>query len=303
MKTTFHLLCLGHLMTLSWGQDLNPASMNGGSVLAMAGAECVALALDKRFGVGSQVIQKIPSREYDRLYSKISHLITYLMMQMVNISPRHILIAHPHLVVAFTGFESDVQSLSVNLSVQVTSKLGRGFLTTTSNNHILDDSQQRSRISPRAMSQLTSHVLFSRRQSPYYVEPVVVGLEEVVVSSAVTSATSPERKGEPNQIDDNTATRRSQSQTYHRPFLCSQDVIGAQAQTDSFCCAGVASKSLYGTAEALWKPGMSPEELVAVCGKAFLSALERDCLSGYGARLILITKHGMEEFDLACRND
>jgi len=36
-------------------QDQNPLTINGGSVLAMAGAECVALAVDKRFGSGSQV--------------------------------------------------------------------------------------------------------------------------------------------------------------------------------------------------------------------------------------------------------
>jgi 20S proteasome subunit beta 3 len=166
---------------------------------------------------------------------------------------------HPKLMVAFTGFEGDIQSLSQELSIQVASKRNRGFMTHT---------KKRS-ISPQAMAMLLSHVLYAKRQAPYYVEPVLVGL----VSES------------------------------GKPFLCSYDLIGAQSRSEAFCVAGVASKSLYGTAEALWRPHLSSEELVHVCGKAFLSALERDCLSGYGAIVYLITRDGIVEYDLACRND
>ena len=87
------------------------------------------------------------------------------------------------------------------------------------------------------------------------------------------------------------------------PYLCSLDVIGAKSLSDAFVCAGAASNSLFGTAEALWKPDLPKEDLVQVCAMAFLSALERDCLSGYGAILYLITKDGIVEYDLASRND
>jgi hypothetical protein len=36
-------------------QQQDPTTLNGGSVLAMAGDGCVALAVDKRFGSGPQV--------------------------------------------------------------------------------------------------------------------------------------------------------------------------------------------------------------------------------------------------------
>jgi len=36
-------------------QEQNPLTANGGSVLAMAGDGCVALAVDKRFASGNQV--------------------------------------------------------------------------------------------------------------------------------------------------------------------------------------------------------------------------------------------------------
>lgn len=34
-----------------------------------------------------------------------------------------------------------------------------------------------------------------------------------------------------------------------------------------------------------------------------MKALERDCLSGYGILIYLITKDGIAEYDLASRND
>jgi 20S proteasome subunit beta 3 len=77
------------------------------------------------------------------------------------------------------------------------------------------------------------------------------------------------------------------------------DVIGAQSFSKWFVCSGAASKSLYGTAEeALWKPDLEPAELAQVCGKAFQSGLERDCLSGYGTRVYRITKNRTMEYDL-----
>ena len=46
---------------------------------------------------------------------------------MVSIAPRHVFVPSPQLMVAFTGLEGDVQSLSQELSKQVASKLGRGL--------------------------------------------------------------------------------------------------------------------------------------------------------------------------------
>jgi 20S proteasome subunit beta 3 len=236
------LVCL--TIPSAFSQD-DPTTMNGGSCLAMAGDGCVALAVDKRFGSGPQ---------------------------MVNIAPRSVFMPHSKLMVAFTGLEGDIQSLMQELQVQVESKTSRGTL--------LSSSAKRRSISPRAMASLTSHVLYNRRQSPYYVQPLVVGLQK---SSSDSTGTA-----------DETA----------EPFLCAQDVIGAQSMSDAFVCAGVATKSLYGIAEALWRPKLSSSELAEVCGKAFLSALERDCLSGYGAVVYIMTQDGgIEEIELACRND
>ena len=82
------------------------------------------------------------------------------------------------------------------------------------------------------------------------------------------------------------------------------DLLGAKSFSETFVVGGAATQSLYGTAQALWKPNLEPEQLVEVCGKAFQSALERDCLSGYGVLILLLTKDGsIIEYDLASRND
>lgn len=270
-------------------QEQNPQTLNGGSILAMAGKGCVAVAVDKRFGSGPQTIAS---------------------------NPRHVLAPNPSLLVAFTGLDGDVRSLSEELSVQVSAKMGRlsgfGFEDEEDDGVdsvvVTDSSPSLRRITPRSMAALTSHILYGRRQSPYFVEPIVAGLEQVAMLR------------EPS--DD--ATQVVPRYRY-RPFLCSHDVIGAQSKSHSFVCSGAASKSMHGTAEALWQPDLKPEELVRICGRAFLSALERDCLSGYGAIVYLIvasdtgdndgdnssdagsaTGSGgcrIIEYDLACRND
>lgn len=81
------------------------------------------------------------------------------------------------------------------------------------------------------------------------------------------------------------------------------DVIGAQSVSARVCCSGAATQSLYGMAEALWEPDLEAEDLVRLCGQAFLAALERDCLSGYGAVIYLLTSDGVTQYELASRND
>jgi 20S proteasome subunit beta 3 len=199
-----------------------------------------------------------------------------LLHQMVNIASRHIYVPSPELIVAFAGLEGDIQSLSQNLEMQVASKLGRGL------GFMNENRQQRPVISPQAMASLTSHVLYNRRQAPYYVEPLIVGLTEV---------------------NQRTTTPETSDSKCYVPFLCSMDCIGAKSVSQAFVCAGAAADSIFGTAEALWKPDLEQDELVQICANAFLSALERDCLSGYGAMVYLITRNGITEYDLASRND
>jgi 20S proteasome subunit beta 3 len=246
-------LLLGTTLPLVDSQQQDPLTMNGGSLLAMAGKDCVALAVDRRFGSGPA---------------------------LVNVGPRSVLAPSSLLLVGFTGMEGDVQSLKQELAAQVARKYQRGMgISGTENQRF---------ISPRSMTSLTSHVLYNRKRAPYFVEPLVIGLEPCVS----------EKKMSPISSD---ATVNST--TAYRPYLCSLDMIGATSLSNEFVCAGAAIKSIYGTAEAAYQPNLSGDELVEACGKAFLSALERDCLSGYGAVIYLITSDGIVAYELEGRND
>jgi 20S proteasome subunit beta 3 len=262
----FSALALANDLKIVHAQQ-DPSTLNGGSLLAMAGTDCVALAVDKRFGSGPA---------------------------LVNIGPRNVLAPSSTVLVGFTGLEGDVQSLQHELTALVSSQQSRGlgFMTTVS------DQNRRSKLSPRVMASLTSHVLYGRRQTPYYVEPLVIGLQPEPMDLTINQDVEDDQ-----DVQTSKSTISSLPQVLYRPFLCSMDMIGATSESKSFVCAGAASKSLFGTAEALWEPNMDRDRLIEVCGKAFLSALERDCFSGYGAIVYLITKDGIVEYDLAGRND
>lgn len=248
-------------------QQQDPLRMNGGSILAMSGENCVAMAVDKRLGSGPQMVHTIP---------------------------RTVFIPNERVLVGFTGLEGDVQTFRSQLSIAAEDKVGRFGFFSNDDVHDVDNEQYKCDISPIGTSTLISHLLYGRRRTrPFYVEPIIVGLESVSESDLDSA-----------QIQDDRASSDVKIATKFKPFLCSQDIIGAKSTSDAFVCAGAASKSLYGTAEALWRPGLTPEQLVQVCGKAFLSALERDCLSGYGAVLYLVVGGvGVMEYDLICRND
>lgn len=187
---------------------------------------------------------------------------------MVNIAPRHVWVPQPNLMIAFVGLDGDVQSLAQTLQVEMATKLNRALGFDLLPKEDSNDVSRLRRLSPQALASLTSHILY-RNRGKLYVLPLVLGLNEK------TGA----------------------------PFLCGMDSIGAQSLSSSFVCAGAAATSLYGTAEAFWKPDMEGDELAEACGKAFQSALERDCYSGYGSTLYLITKDGVIEYELASRND
>lgn len=242
------------------GQQQDPSTLNGGSAMAMAGDNCVAIAIDQRFGSGPQ---------------------------MVNVSPRKVLLLHSKLMIAFTGLESDVQSIAEELEVHVNAKRGDcGVGVLLMHQH---QAQSTTLISPRAIAALTSNVLYSKRSSPFYCEPIIAGLQLISIDSS-----SKQTK---------TKTKHTNQKRRYEAFLCSQDVLGAQLRARDFVCTGVAKNSLYGTAETFWRPGLGPEELGRVCARAFMSALERDCLSGYGARIYIITEDGIVEQELLSRSD
>ncbi|KAJ1858733.1 proteasome core particle subunit beta 3 [Coemansia sp. RSA 1822] len=123
-------------------------------------------------------------------------------------------------------------------------------------------------IEPKTFSNMVSHMLYERRFGPYFVEPVVAGLE---------------KNGQ--------------------PFICSMDLIGCINYADDFVVAGTAADNLFGMCESLWEPDLGPEELFETVSQAMLNAVDRDSMSGWGAVVHILTPEGVITRELKGRMD
>uniref|UniRef100_A0A6U3X6G3 Proteasome subunit beta n=1 Tax=Ditylum brightwellii TaxID=49249 RepID=A0A6U3X6G3_9STRA len=123
-------------------------------------------------------------------------------------------------------------------------------------------------MSPRVFSNLLSTLLYEKRFGPYFIEPVVAGLDE---------------KG--------------------KPFLSGMDLIGAPMYSDEFVVSGTCTGNLQGMCETLHKPNMEPDDLFETLAQALLASVDRDALSGWGGVVHIITKDGVTSRELKGRQD
>jgi len=128
------------------------------------------------------------------------------------------------------------------------------------------------KIKPSTFGSLVSSMLYERRFGPWFVEPVVCGLED--------------RDGEKDV-----------------PFISAYDLIGAGVFTDDFLVSGTSSEELYGVCEAMYRKDMEPEDLFETISQCLLAAVDRDCLAGWGAQVTIITPEGVTVRQLKSRKD
>ncbi|CAM6065831.1 unnamed protein product [Sphagnum tenellum] len=113
--------------------------------------------------------------------------------------------------------------------------------------HKLYNLREERNMRPETFASLVSAMLYEKRFGPYFCEPIIAGLNE-----------------------DGT------------PFICTTDLIGAKQLSKDFVVSGTASESLYGACESMYKPNLEPEELFETISQALLSSVDRDCISGWG---------------------
>mmetsp|Transcript_61839 Transcript_61839/g.85027 ORF Transcript_61839/g.85027 Transcript_61839/m.85027 type:complete len:205 (-) Transcript_61839:341-955(-) len=123
-------------------------------------------------------------------------------------------------------------------------------------------------IKPEAFSALLTSVLYEKRFGPYFTEPVVVGLNDK-----------------------------------NEPFLSAMDLIGAPVMTKDFVVSGTCTANLFGMCESMYRPDMEPDELFETISQCLLASVDRDCLSGWGAVVHIITADGIISKKLKSRSD
>jgi 20S proteasome subunit beta 3 len=145
-------------------------------------------------------------------------------------------------------------------------------------------------IAPQTLANLVSSSLYEKRFGPYFVSPVLAGINP----------------------------------TTGKPFICGFDSIGCIDFAKDFIVSGTASDQLFGTCEGLWEPDLvcvnnlidfladmlltplllqAPEDLFETISQALLSAVDRDALSGWGAQVYIIEKDKVTQRLLKGRQD
>jgi len=123
-------------------------------------------------------------------------------------------------------------------------------------------------MTPQVFSHLLSTLLYEKRFGPYFVEPIVAGLDDK-----------------------------------NKPFLSSMDLIGAPVQTKDFVVSGTCTGNLYGMCETLYKPDLEADALFETLAQALLASVDRDALSVWGGVVHIITKDGVTTRELKGRQD
>lgn len=124
-------------------------------------------------------------------------------------------------------------------------------------------------IEPEIFTQLVSTTLYEKRFGPYFVGPVVAGI--------------------------NSKTEK--------PFIAGFDLIGCIDEAKDFIVSGTASDQLFGMCESLYEPNLEAEDLFETISQALLNAADRDALSGWGAVVYIIKKDKVIKRYLKTRQD
>ena len=125
-------------------------SYNGGAVLAMSGDNCVAIASDLRFGRELQTISTD--------FTKVNSIIFYILL---NIFFLQVFEMNPHLWVGLPGLATDILTVKQKIEFRM-------------NMYELKETRQ---MRPKTFANMVSNMLYERRFGPFFVEPIVAGLD------------------------------------------------------------------------------------------------------------------------------
>lgn len=203
----------------------------------MTGKDCVAIACDLRLGMQALTV----SNNFPKIFpfsAPTSHSNTT---------------SQSTVYLGLTGLATDIASVS-------------DLLRYKTNLYRLREERSPS---PRTFANLISTSLYEKRFGPWFVSPVVAGLD-----------------GKTGQ-----------------PFICGFDSIGCIDFAKDFIVSGTASDQLFGTCEGLWEPDLGPDDLFETISQALLNAVDRDALSGWGAHVYIIEKGKVTKRLLKGRQD
>ena len=121
----------------------------------------------------------------------------------------------------------------------------------------------------QVVSHLIASSLYEKRFGPWFCEPIVAGLDK-----------------------DNLT-----------PFISGFDLIGTESTAPDFVASGTGAEAAYGVCESFWRPDLEPAELFETLSQCLMAGIDRDCLSGWGGIVHILTPQGVTTKLLKTRMD
>lgn len=159
----------------------------------------------------------------------------------------------PHLYLSLPGFVTDSQTVMERLRFRLN----------------LYELKENKKISPKTFTSMISNLLYEKRFGPYFVEPIVAGLDPVTME----------------------------------PHIYNMDLIGCICQPGDFVVGGTCTEQLYGMCESLYEPDLEPDDLFETISQALINACDRDAISGWGAIVHVIEKDKVTTKTIKTRMD
>lgn len=156
-----------------------------------------------------------------------------IQAQMITCDFEKIFEMGPHLFLGLPGLATDVQTVMERLRFRLN----------------LYELKENRRMRPKTFGSVVSNLLYEKRFGPYFVEPIVAGLDPIT----------------------------------WEPFICNMDLIGCINEPEDFVVGGTCTEQLYGMCESLYEPDMEPDDLFETISQALVNACDRDAISGWGA--------------------
>jgi len=175
-----------------------------------------------------------------------------VQLQTVGMDFDKVFQAGPKIFVGLPGLATDTQTVQEKLKFRAN----------------LYELRENRAVSPKVYSCMIGNLLYEHRFGPYFVEPVVAGLD-----------------------------------AKNEPYICAFDLIGCPCEPADFVVAGTCEEQLYGMCESLWKPDLSPDQLFEVISQSLVNACDRDAISGWGAKVYVIEKDKVTVRNLRTRMD
>lgn len=233
---------------------VNGIIVQGGSALAVAGKDSVALAIDERIGTTASIIETI-SEDSSSQVSEDKFDFFQRVLQVNDLC-----------LISGIGCESHTQSLLEDIKMEISIA---DFQQSNFFSNLEVSNRKKRKNTFNKISHLVSSILYNSKR--LQVCPIIVGLNEIASES--------ESQG--------------RESIKYQPKICCQDSIGACTFSDNFAAVGSSRSSLLGACETLFKPDMNINELRDCTVSCMESSLDRDCQGGYGFRLYILTQNGI----------